>query len=128
MKNLYRLAYKMQMHSCAKACAKYLASRLDPYSCIGIRACANSSNDQLLAARVDDYIQQNFTLIHLRSQEFAALPHVKVIRFFLFSKICLKAYICIALSRLCAQPHLHANVANCSYVRAMIFSVIFFFE
>lgn len=75
---LYKTACALRIQACAKACAAYLAQTLCVSNCIGIRKCANFTNDVLLANTIDTFLKEHITEVVEKSLEFTQLPCVKV--------------------------------------------------
>uniref|UniRef100_A0A914VYK5 BTB domain-containing protein n=1 Tax=Plectus sambesii TaxID=2011161 RepID=A0A914VYK5_9BILA len=75
---LYKTACALRVQACAKACAAYLAQTLSVGNCIGIRKCANYTNDVLLASTVDTFLKEHVAEVVENSLEFTQLPCIKV--------------------------------------------------
>lgn len=76
--DMYKTACMLRVPVCAQLCANYLVDHLNVHNCIGVRRCANKTNDSLLAASVDAYIAENFEAVVHSSKEFSALPLLQV--------------------------------------------------
>lgn len=73
--DVYKTARALRVEQVARACSTFLASRLTPANCLGVRKCA--CEDEEFRGLVDDFIQRNIDKI-INNKHFYGLPDLKV--------------------------------------------------